>query len=61
MNTWSIIEGDIVLSSDDEEQMQFANAWILNLVQQIRLQVIEELENGRSVVSDEPEQQEPPC
>ena len=61
MNTWSIIEGDIVLSSDDEEQMQFANAWILNLVQQIRLQVIEELENGRTDLSDQPEVSEPPC
>ena len=61
MNTWSIIDGDIILSSDDEEQMQFANAWILNLVQQIRLQVIEEIENGRTDLSDQPEVSEPPC
>jgi hypothetical protein len=61
MNTWSIIDGDIVLSSDNEEEMQFANAWILNLVQQIRLQVIEELENGRTDLSDQPEISEPPC
>ena len=61
MNTWSIIDGDIILSSDNEEEMQFANAWILNLVQQIRLQVIEEIENGRTDLSDQPELQEPPC
>jgi hypothetical protein len=60
MNTWSIVDGDIVLSSDNEEEMQFANAWILNLVQQIRLQAIEELENGRSIISDESEQSELP-
>ena len=52
MNTWSIIDGDIVLSSDNEEEMKFANAWILNLVQAIRLQTIEELENGRNELSD---------
>jgi hypothetical protein len=51
MNTWSIIDGDIVLSSEDEEQMQFANAWILNLVQAIKLQTIEELQNGRNELS----------
>ena len=60
MNTWSIVDGDIVLSSDNEEEMQFANAWILNLVQQIRLQAIEELENGRSIVPNEFEQSELP-
>jgi len=32
--------------------MQFANAWILNLVQAIRQQTIEELQNGRSIISD---------
>jgi hypothetical protein len=53
MNTWSIVDGDIVLSSEDQEQMEFANAWILNLVQAIRLQVIEELQNGRTDISDD--------
>ena len=64
MNTWSIVDGDIVLSSEDQEQMEFANAWILNLVQAIRLQVIEELQNGRTDISNEseqPEQPEVPC
>jgi hypothetical protein len=64
MNTWQFIDGDIVLSSEDEEQMQLANQWIMNLVSAIRLQVIEELENGRSVVSNEyqqPELPEVPC
>ncbi|MFN9959695.1 MAG: hypothetical protein ACK55I_41960 [bacterium] len=63
MNTWSIVDGDIVLSSDNEEEMQFANAWILNLVQAIRQQTIEELQNGRSIISDyeQPELPEVPC
>jgi hypothetical protein len=60
MNTWSIVDGDIVLSSEDEEQMQFANQWILNLVGAIRQQVLEEVENGRSIVSNEYEQPELP-
>jgi hypothetical protein len=51
MNTWQFIDGDIILSSDDEEQMQLANQWILNLVNAIRLQTMEEIENGRSIVS----------
>jgi hypothetical protein len=58
MNTWSIIDGDIVLSSDNEAEMQFANGWILHLVQQIRQQTIEELENGRT--NNGPEQLELP-
>ena len=64
MNTWSIVDGDIVLSSEDKEQLEFANQWIAGLVNAIRLQVIEELENGRSVVSNEyqqPELPEVPC
>jgi hypothetical protein len=58
MNTWSIVDGDIVLSSDNEAEMQFANGWILHLVQQIRQQTIEELENGRT--NNESEQYELP-
>ena len=61
MNTWSIVDGDIVLSSDNEEEMQFANAWIINLVQAIRLQTLEELQNGRTDISDQSELPEVPC
>jgi hypothetical protein len=66
MNTWSIVDGDIVLSSEDKEQLEFANAWIANLVQAIRSQVLEEVSNGRSELSDnsgieQPELPEVPC
>jgi hypothetical protein len=64
MNTWQFIDGDIILSSEDEEQMQLANQWILNLVSAIRLQVIEEIENGRNELSngyEQPELPEVPC
>lgn len=65
MNTWNFIDGDIVLSSENQEEMEMANAWIANLVQAIRSQVIEELENGRSELSNdsgiEPGIQEVPC
>ena len=61
MNTWSIVDGDIVLSSEDQEQLEFANQWIAGLVNAIKLQTIEELENGRSIVSNESEQPEVPC
>lgn len=66
MNTWNFIDGDIVLSSEDQEQMEMANAWIANLVQAIRSQVIEELENGRTELSndsefEQPELPEVPC
>jgi hypothetical protein len=61
MNTWSIIDGDIVLSSDDEEQLQFANQWIVGLVNTIKLQTMEELQNGRTDISDQPELPENDC
>lgn len=66
MNTWSFIDGDIVLSSEDEEQMQMANAWIANLVQAIKSQVLEEVANGRTKLSndsgsEQPELPEVPC
>ena len=66
MNRWSIVDGDIVLSSEDKEQLEFANAWIANLVQAIRSQVLEEVSNGRSELSndsaiEQPELPEVPC
>jgi hypothetical protein len=70
MNTWQFVDGDIVLSSDDEEQMVMANQWIVGLTQAIRAQVMEEV-NGRNELSDgyitkyelaeQPEQPEVPC
>lgn len=48
MNTWQFIDGDIILSSDDEEQMKLAGEWIIALSNAIRLQVLEEVKNGRT-------------
>jgi len=59
MNTWQFVDGDIVLSSDDEEQMVMANQWIIGLTQAIRAQVMEEV-NGRNELSDGAEQLELP-
>ena len=41
MNTWQFLDGDIVLTSEDEEQMKMANVWIYGLRQAIRAQVME--------------------
>ena len=57
MNTWAFVDGDIILTSEDEEQMKMANEWIYGLTQAIRAQVMEEI-NGRNV--NEPEQLELP-
>ena len=57
MNTWAFVDGDIILTSEDEEQMKMANEWIYGLRQAIRAQVMEEI-NGRT--NDEPEQLELP-
>lgn len=63
MNTWQFVDGDIVLSSDNEEQMVMANQWIVGLTQAIRAQVMEEIQNGRTELSDyeQPELPEVPC
>jgi len=45
-NKWQFVDGDIILSSDDPQQLEMANQWILNLTQLIRQQVMEELSNG---------------
>ena len=57
MNTWAFVDGDIILTSLDEEQMKMANEWIYGLRQAIRAQVMEEI-NGRT--NDGPEQLELP-
>ena len=59
MNTWHFQDGDIILSSDDQEQLQLANQWIVSLREAIRLQTMEEV-NGRTELSDN-EQPEVPC
>lgn len=63
-NKWFFQDGDIILSSNDEEQMQLANQWIVGLTQAIRAQVMEEIQNGRNELSNEfeqPELPEVPC
>ena len=57
MNTWQFVDGDIVLTSEDQQQLEMANQWIIGLTQAIRAQVMEEI-NGRT--NDEPEQLELP-
>ena len=59
MNTWHFQDGDIILSSDDQEQLQLANQWVVSLREAIRLQTMEEV-NGRTELSDN-EQPEVPC
>jgi hypothetical protein len=64
MNTWQFIDGDIVLTSEDQEQLVLANQWIAGLVQAVRQQVMEEMQNGRNELSNEfeqPELPEVPC
>lgn len=48
MNTWQFIDGDIVLSSEDPDQINLANEWIAALTNAIKIQVLEEVENGRN-------------
>jgi hypothetical protein len=60
MNTWEFVNGDVVLHSEDEGQLLLADMWIKNLIQAIRVQVLEEVINGRNVVSNEYEQPELP-
>jgi hypothetical protein len=56
-NKWFFYNGDIILQSEDQEQLEMANAWILALKEAIREQAMEEL-NGRNI--NEPEQLELP-
>lgn len=56
-NKWFFYNGDIILQSEDQEQLEMANAWILALKEAIREQLMEEL-NGRNI--NEPEQLELP-
>jgi len=48
-NKWFIYNGDIILQSDDQEQLEFANAWIVALKEAIREQMMEELNGGNEL------------
>jgi len=48
-NKWFIYGGDIILQSEDQEQLEFANAWIVALKEAIREQVMEELNGGNEL------------
>lgn len=54
MNTWKFYNNDIFLESDDPEQLEMANQWIVRLKQAIRDQMEEE-NNGRTNTSDQSE------
>jgi hypothetical protein len=58
-NKWFIYGGDIILQSEDQEQLEFANAWIVALREAIREQLMEEL-NGGNELSNGYEQPELP-
>lgn len=58
-NTWKFVDGDIVLSSDDNDQMLQAGQWIINLTEAIKAQALQEIalayeeaNNGRTIISD---------
>lgn len=55
MNTWQFVNGDVVLSSEDDEQLKLADMWLKNLIQAIRIQVLEEVIHGRSIVPTDSE------
>jgi hypothetical protein len=48
-NKWFIYGGDIILQSEDQEQLEFANAWIVALREAIREQLMEELNGGNEL------------
>lgn len=54
MNTWKFYNNDIFLESDDPEQLEMANQWVVALKQAIRDQMEEE-NNGRTNTSDQSE------
>lgn len=54
MNTWKFYNNDIFLESDDPEQLEMANQWIVRLKQAIRDQMEEE-NYGRTNTPDQSE------
>jgi len=51
MNTWMFYNNDIILQSEDPEQLEMANQWIVRLKEAIRDQMEEE-NNGRKNTSE---------
>ena len=51
MNTWMFYNNDIILQSEDPEQLEMANQWIVRLKEAIRDQMEEE-NNGRTNTSE---------
>ena len=51
MNTWMFYNNDIILQSEDPEQLEMANQWIARLKEAIRDQMEEE-NNGRTNTSE---------
>ena len=51
MNTWMFYNNDIILQSEDPEQLEMANQWIARLKEAIRDQMYEE-NNGRTNTSE---------
>jgi hypothetical protein len=62
-NKWFIYGGDIILQSEDQEQLEFANAWIVALREAIREQMMEELNGGNELSNgyEQPELPEVTC
>jgi hypothetical protein len=71
-NTWFFVNGDVILTSNDQEQLQLAEQWIAHLTATIKAQAVEEYkeyqkqqeaQNGRTELSDyeQPELPEVPC
>ena len=58
-NSWFFYNKDIILQSEDPEQLEMANQWILGLKEAIRQQLMEEL-NGGNELSNGYEQSELP-
>ena len=48
-NKWFFYNGDIILQSEDQEQLEMANQWIVALKEAIREQVMEEINGGNEL------------
>lgn len=45
-NKWFFYNGDIILQSEDQEQLEMANQWIAGLKEAIKAQTMEEINMG---------------
>jgi len=48
-NSWFFYNNDIILQSEDPEQLEMANQWILGLKEAIRQQTMEESKMGGQI------------